>query len=715
MTKPNLQEIPDQKHPGTPKTRSKKPLIMVASLISSMVAAVVVGLLIVNSSAFKSFRSELASNDTNDENKSTQRLSKAPVKFDENYEHEPEKRPEKKDAPPKTKLETKPKENEKPASKPVWKNQASHRPIPLTLIEPGTEVERLAQSVLLAISQREYDEAVEMYSTLKKNPKNTALAFTDLDSRLDTLEKFWRTVRIGLVRCTPGTEIKLNGQYVLCISKSQDSVTFRQADGAEKSFTPHADQMKPELAVGLHHSVEPNNTASADLFLELDFVGDKQLLAAQLESVKRATEQKTAATERTQPRPEQGPSAPKPSTSAPIAIVQEPATPVPSKEQLREPKKLIRSLFSDQYADRSENGKRSLATLLLTQGLETKDDPVARYALLSEALEFSKKVGDTETAWAVTDVIVEDYEVDPFEFRCDVLRELGKSSEDPAAFSTMAGDCQELIDRELELDQYESALAKSRKLLVVAKKGANEATIEFLDKSVKRIKKLATAYSAIEDQVAIAKEQPGNQAANQATGEFYCFQKGDFDKGLPFLALGDSAEMSTLAKQDLNSGGVTEQLVALGDSWWELAENENSDHSARIIKNRAFEIYFDVVAKTTGLTRKRIEKRLSEREPETNIVDLLAKNLWQVKWESTTWEQVRLEENQIFANVNTGKNYVFECEVVGENMEAWTADRKLYYQFQYIDGALQVARLNPKDKTKVYSTATATWVARIKQ
>ena len=60
MTKPNLQEIPDQKHPGTPKTRSKKPLIMVASLISSMVAAVVVGLLIVNSSAFKSFRSELA-------------------------------------------------------------------------------------------------------------------------------------------------------------------------------------------------------------------------------------------------------------------------------------------------------------------------------------------------------------------------------------------------------------------------------------------------------------------------------------------------------------------------------------------------------------------------------------------------------------------------------------------------------------------------------
>lgn len=703
MTKPNLQEIPDQKHPGTPKTRSKKPLIMVASLISSMVAAVVVGLLIVNSSAFKSFRSELASNDTNDENKSTQRLSKAPVEFDENYEHEPEKRPEKKDAPPKTKLETKPKENEKPASKPVWKNQASHRPIPLTLIEPGTEVERLAQSVLLAISQREYDEAVEVYSALKKNPKNTALAFSDLDGRLDTLEKFWRTVRAGLVRCTPGTEIKLNGQYVLCISKSQDSVTFRQADGAEKSLTTHTDQMKPGLAVGLHHSVEPNNTASSDLFLELDFVGDKRLLAAQAESKKQATEQKTAAaTEPPKTKPKQEQSAPESSPKAPIAVVQEPATPVPSKEQLREPKKLIRSLFSDQYADRSENGKRNLAALLLTQGLETNDDPVARYALFSESLELAQKVGEAKTAWAATDGIVEDYDVEPFEFRCDVLRELGKNSEDIELFSVHTGDCQKLIDQEVERDQYESAITKSRKLLAVSKKGANKATIEFLDKSVKRIRKLATAYAEIEDQIAIVKKQPDNQAANQAVGEFYCFQKGDFDKGLAFLALGDSAELSSLAKQDLNSNGETEQQVALGDAWWELSENENSDHSARVIKNRAFNIYADVVAETTGLTRKRIEKRLDEQNEGDSFAAMLSSNVWRVKWSSGgVWESVRFERNQVFVS-RAGNNYLFEFETNGRDIaEIWSTEKDLFYRATHQGDTLQIIKLASKNGAEV--------------
>ena len=607
MTKPNLQEIPDQKHPGTPKTRSKKPLIMVASLISSMVAAVVVGLLIVNSSAFKSFRSELASNDTNDENKSTQRLSKAPVEFDENYEHEPEKRPEKKDAPPKTKLETKPKENEKPASKPVWKNQASHRPIPLTLIEPGTEVERLAQSVLLAISQREYDESVEVYSALKKNPKHTALAFSDLDGRLDTLEKFWRTVRAGLVRCTPGTEIKLNGQYVLCISKSQDSVTFRQADGAEKSLTTHTDQMKPGLAVGLHHSVEPNNTASSDLFLELDFVGDKRLLAAQAESKKQATEQKTAAaTEPPKTKPKQEQSAPESSPKAPIAVVQEPATPVPSKEQLREPKKLIRSLFSDQYADRSENGKRNLAALLLTQGLETNDDPVARYALFSESLELAQKVGDAETAWAAAGGIVENYEVDPFEFRCGVLRELGKTSEDIELFSIHIGECQKMIDQEVERDQYESAVAKSRKLLAVARKGANEATTDFLDKSVKGIKKLATAYTAIEDQIAIIKEQPDNPAANQVAGEFYCFVKNDFPTGLSYLAKGNLEATQSIAAQEIESDGNLE----IADAWWDLAETMSEESTA--IKAHAAEIYSEIEPTLTGLTQKRVQARLAE-------------------------------------------------------------------------------------------------------
>ena len=640
MTKPNLQDTPDQKHLRAPKTGAKKPLIMVVSLISSMVAAVAVGLLIINSSAFKSFRSELADND---ESKSTQRLSSEPVKFDENYDHATEKRRKKKDAPPKTKIETTPKENEKPAPKPVWKNQANHRPIPATLIEPGTEVERLSQSVLLAISQREYDEAVEVYSTLKKDPKNTALAFSDLDGRLDTLEKFWRTVRAGLVRCTPGTEIKLNGQYVMCISKSQDSVAFRQADGAEKSFTTHADQMKPGLAVGLHHSVEPNNTASSDLFLELDFVGDKRLLAAQVKSKKQAVEQKTAAaTEAPKTKPKQEQANPVSPPKAPIAVVQEPATPIPSKEQLKEPKKLIRSLFSDQYADRSENGKRSLAVLLLTQGLETNDDPVARYALFNESLELSKKVGDAETAWAAADGIVEGYEVDPFAFRCDVLRELGRTSEDIALFSAHVGDCQKMIDHEVEQDQYESAVAKSRKLLAVARKGANEATIDFLDKSAKRIKKLATAYTAIEDQIAIVNEQPDNPAANQVIGEFYCFIKNDFATGLPYLAKGNLEASQSIAAKEVQSEGNLE----IADAWWDLAETMPRESAA--IKAHAAEIYSEIEPTLNGLTQKRVQARLAELRAtvEGNMAnDSIFQFDWKFTWKTGDWVRTRFNRD----------------------------------------------------------------------
>ena len=92
MAKPNFQNIPDQKRKGTQKSAGKKSLVMVVSLISSMVAAVVVGLLIINSSWFKSFRSDLTGIDMDANVKSKSELSNEPVELDENYDYEADKR-----------------------------------------------------------------------------------------------------------------------------------------------------------------------------------------------------------------------------------------------------------------------------------------------------------------------------------------------------------------------------------------------------------------------------------------------------------------------------------------------------------------------------------------------------------------------------------------------------------------------------------------------
>ena len=692
MAKPNLQNIPDQKRKGTQKSAGKKSLVMVVSLISSMVAAVVVGLLIINSSWFKSFRSDLTGIDMDANVKSKSELSNEPVELDENYDYEADKRsPRNKSGNSNKKPATK---TEKSEPKPAWKDQAALRNFPVVLIEPKSETEQIEQIVMLAISQRNYDLASELHAALKKNPENAAaLAFSDLESRIGSLGKFWRTVQTGLGRCTIGTEIKLNGQYVKCVTKRPGSITFSQTNGAEKSFTTHLDQIRPELAAGFHHLVKPDDTKSTDLFLELDFVGDKRLLAAQVES-KRAATPKTASTDN--PKPKKNPV----KTTPTIAVVQEPATPIPDKEQLREMVKQIRQLFPEQYANRSDNGKRNLADLLLKQGLETKDDPVARYALLSESLELAQKIGEGRTAWAATDEIVEAYEVDEFQFRCDVLRELGKTLEDPEEFSALTGHCQKLIDQEVALDQYETAVAKSRKLLAVAKKGANESTIDFLDDSVKRIRKLATAYTAIEDQIAIVKKQPDNQVANQATGEFYCFVKNDFPTGLAYLAKGNLEPTQTIAAKEIQSEGNLE----IADAWWDLAETMPKESAA--IKAHAAEIYSEIESTLNGLTQKRVQARLEEIQVaahKNKARDPIFQSDWRIAWKVQAPWDTRFNQDGTVNLLTKNELKTFQWRFIDEGIFVQTSKSRHYIFVRDDKGQIIAQAFNSKTSKQLDS------------
>ncbi len=325
-----------------------------------------------------------------------------------------------------------------------------------------------------------------------------------------------------------------------------------------------------------------------------------------------------------------------------IATAQDQKTPVPSKAQRKESLKLIRSLFPSQYADRSDEGKRKLAGMLLKQAQDISDDPVSQYVLFEQASEIAQKVGAAKTAWDATEGIIKEFDVDAFELKYEVLRVLSKTLEDSALYSTLVADCQKLIDQRIELDQYELAITQSRKLLAVAKKGANEPTINLQDRSAKRIKRLASAYSAIKDQISIADSQSNNEAANQAVGEFLCFLKGDFEKGLPYLSNGDSAATKTLANQELNSAETTKEKVALADSWWELGENENGNDEVLAIKTHALEIYLAIVDDTTGLTKARIEKRLGEGN-KAELGDNFFETVWNVKWQNGHPEWVKAQ------------------------------------------------------------------------
>jgi formylglycine-generating enzyme required for sulfatase activity len=107
--------------------------------------------------------------------------------------------------------------------------------------------------------------------------------------------------------------------------------------------------------------------------------------------------------------------------------------------------------------------------------------------------------------------------------------------------------------------------------------------------------------------------KPNDPAANLAVGQFDCFVKAEWDRGLPLLALGSDAELRALAEKELAGVSDAGAQVELGDGWWALSETEAGlarDH----LREHAAKWYERAQPSLEGLAKAKVEKRLKEVE-----------------------------------------------------------------------------------------------------
>ena len=695
MVKISTPNGPEKSNRPTRKKKASNPLIMVAALASSVIASVVVGLLIINSSAFKSFRANLSETETKKESAST-----GPVDFDPNYDYSKDK-----EGSDKGKAE-KPNTNErviqpKPAT-PKWNESAAQRDIPLALTKPRSELDVVSQPIKLAISQRNYDHAMELYQAASRDSESPS-AFSDMENRLKTLEQFWSSVRKGLVRCIPGTEIKRSGEWLECVSKSQDFVTLRQSSGAEKAFKTDYAHMDTDLAIALQRSVTPSDEDSGKLFAELDFVGNRDLLALGVELQKADSQRQVASAAPETVEPKKVKKKPKRDKKQENETLPE-RIPIPDKQQLAAKSKLIRELFKEQYSDRSDQGRAALIQLLIKQGNDTNDDDAGRFALYQEALDLAQKVGDAQSAWTAVSLMTANYEMDTFEAKVSVLREVSKKFNDEAAFAEFVTDCQTLIQADIELDRYDVAIDRARKLLAVARKGASSNVGDSLSELSRRIKTLRAGFARIESHLTTLESQPNNEQANQAVGEFYCLVKSSFDVGLPHLAKGSEKPLRELASEELalkNPPSATRLEIA--DRWWDLAENKRWQGFRPLATSH----YLEVVDGLSGLAKTKVEKRLSVATREASddsLASQLQNFVWRVQWgNGVVFEKVLVANDSCQILTGKGNEYVLDYRDAGDFVELWSDAKKRFYRVSIDNrsGALLFEKFSSRDGGKV--------------
>jgi hypothetical protein len=292
---------------------------------------------------------------------------------------------------------------------------------------------------------------------------------------------------------------------------------------------------------------------------------------------------------------------------------QDDRAPVPSVQAQKAAEKLIHEIFKDDYSKNSASDKAQFAAKLVRQAADTKDDPTSRYVLLRDARDLSAQAGDLRTLFLATDELVRGFDVQAIGFKL-------------AAYGAAASTVRTPEDQ-LRLSQaylslsHEAALAGdgdgAQKAVTaaasLARKAKDLAAVGKADAAAKELAELRGKLESFKKASDTLASSPDDAPSNEVVGEWWCFVRGDWEKGLPYLAKG--TELKSVAKTELAKPGSATDQVALGDSWWDLGDKKAGAARENLRKHGAY-WYSAAVGQLTGLTRVRIEKRLKDVPPD---------------------------------------------------------------------------------------------------
>ncbi len=296
--------------------------------------------------------------------------------------------------------------------------------------------------------------------------------------------------------------------------------------------------------------------------------------------------------------------------SPPAAEAANERQPLPDKESREKAEKLVEEVFGEGLKKaRSREEKLEMVDRLVGAAGGEKDT-AQRFALLNRARLVAVSAGELAAARQVADEMVGQFQIDPQKANMAVLQAVAETAAGPQN-APVAEFAMTLLEEALADDRFDAAEQLHALAVRAGRKCGDAEMLRRLQQHGKDLQRCRKAFDAIQDCRAALDKDPQDPAANLALGKYYCLSKHDWEKGLPLLARGSNRDLKTAAQKDQAGASTPEDLAAVGDLWWELAESEEGG-AQHALRTRALKWYQEAIANLTGLAHVRLEKRLEQ-------------------------------------------------------------------------------------------------------
>jgi hypothetical protein len=307
-----------------------------------------------------------------------------------------------------------------------------------------------------------------------------------------------------------------------------------------------------------------------------------------------------------------------PATPSPAEPPTTPAGPkklaVPDSDQQQVAEAKVREIFAKEFAAaKTADQKLHLAAKLFKQGETTADDSAARFVLLRMACEMAAAAGALNESLGAVDKMQQDFDVDAVAMKTDLLArsvESGRIGGRKTADSQeVVGAAMALLDDAVAVDDFESAGRLGKLATTAARAAKDPQIVRNVIARIREVDRLKLHFASVKKAIDVLAENPDDAQANATVGQWHCFSKDDWEKGLPLLRKGGDEKLAGLATRDLASPADSKAQAALGDDWWELAEAEQGPVKS-VFHTRAAHWYEQALPKLSGLEKTKVERRL---------------------------------------------------------------------------------------------------------
>jgi hypothetical protein len=292
--------------------------------------------------------------------------------------------------------------------------------------------------------------------------------------------------------------------------------------------------------------------------------------------------------------------------------------PVPAAADLAKALAAVREVYdADCKAARNKEQKRELASRLLQKTELTRSDLPGMMMLLKLVMEVAEQADDCPTQLQAIEVLAEKFQVDGLQMKAEALRKYVPKADSSIERDWVVQQATRMIDRALAANRFDMAEEFVRLAGDTSDATANATTKPVHARSAE-IDQARRAFENAQQAITALNANDSDAEASLVLGKYLCLVKGEWKRGLPWLAKGNDPVLKELAIQEQSGAMTADTQVALGDSWWDLSEQETGATSRQLRERAAF-LYRQALVGLTGLPRDRVLKRLADLATETRI------------------------------------------------------------------------------------------------